>query len=109
MKLRKQFFIVNICIIFFLLLCSFSKNHISSVSGYVHVYGNEPFTYIGIKTTDNKEYKISADEKTKEELWKSQGKLIEIIGYIEKEKNEKIKIDTLKDGSIEVIEWKYVK
>ena len=38
------------------IFCSYSKNNNKTVRGFVHVYGNEPFTYIGIETDDNKQY-----------------------------------------------------
>ena len=87
-----------------LLFSSFSRNNIKSVKGYIHVYGNDPFTYIGIKTEDKKEYAIDADKETTDQLRASQGKKIEITGRIIKsEKNEP---GMLKEGKIEVIEWK---
>ncbi len=91
-----------------LIFCSYSKNKISKVKGLIHVYGNEPFTYIGIETQDNKEYAISADKKLIEELWATQGKYIEISGYIVKSETIK-EPGMLKDGKIEVLDWKYVK
>ena len=87
-----------------LLFTSFSKNNITTVKGYIHVYGNEPFTYIGIKTEDNKEYAIDADKETTDQLRASQGKQIEITGRIIKSENNEAGM--LKDGKIEVIEWK---
>ena len=92
-----------------ILLTSFSKNKIKTVKGYVHVYGNEPFTFIGLQTNDDKEYAISADEEIKTELWKSQGNLIEITGYIVQKEEDQPPLGMLKDGKIEVTEWKFVK
>lgn len=103
----------NKVIIIFLLLsgmlfCSFSKNTTKTVKGFVHVYGNEPFTYLGIETEDNKRYAISASEEEISKLWKTQGNKIEITGIIiSPEENIKAP-DMLKDGKIEVSEWKVV-
>ncbi len=104
----------NKVIIIFLLLsgmlfCSFSKNTTKTVKGFVHVYGNEPFTYIGIETEDDKNYAISASEEEISKLWKTQGNLIEIEGYIIKPESEGRLPGMLKDGKIEVVEWKFVK
>ena len=104
----------NKVIIIFLLLsgmlfCSFSKNTTKTVKGFINVYGNEPFTYIGIETEDDKKYAISASEEEISELWKTQGNLIEIEGYIIKPESEGRQPGMLKDGKIEVVEWKFVK
>ena len=103
-QIRKILLIISLSIIF----CSFTKNKIKTTTGYIHVYGNEPFTYIGIETTDEKEYTISADKKLIEELWATQGKYIEISGYIVKAETIR-EPGMLKDGKIEVLDWKYVK
>lgn len=104
----------NKVIIIFLLLsgmlfCSFSKNTTKTVKGFINVYGNEPFTYIGIETEDDKKYTISASEEEISKLWKTQGSLIEIEGYIIKPESEGRQPGMLKDGKIEVLEWKFVK
>ena len=104
-KNRKIAIILGI-ILCCLLFSSFSKNNIRTVKGYVHVYGNDPFSYIGIKTEDKKEYAIDADKNTISELWASQGTQIKITGRIIKsEKNEP---GMLKNGKIEVLEWKII-
>jgi len=84
-----------------------AKAKIDSVTGYINVYGNEPFTFIGIVTDDGKEYTISADDSILKELQKTQGKKIEIKGTIEK--SEKPGFNQLKNGRIILLEWKYVK
>ena len=109
MKNAKSTILIIPVLILCFFLSSFSKNHIKKVEGYVRVYGNEPFTYIGIKTSDKKEYAISADEERIAELWQSQGNLIEITGYIVQKEKDQPPVGFLKDGKIEVTEWKYVK
>ena len=104
-QIRKILLILLFCLIF----CSYSKNKVSKVRGLIHVYGNEPFTYIGIETQDNKEYAISAADEVTAELWKTQGSLIEIEGYIVKPETTAKQPGMLKDGKIEVTDWKYVK
>ena len=92
-----------------ILLCSYSRNSIKTVKGYITVYGNEPFTYIGIKTQNNKELKIVAADEEEKELRNSQGKLIEITGIVIKPEKGKIEFESCKDGKIEVLEWTIVK
>lgn len=92
-----------------IIFCSYSKNNNKTVRGFVHVYGNEPFTYIGIETDDNKQYAISADDEEIAKLWQSQGNKIEITGIITGKKGQGPERGMLQDGKIQVIEWKYVK
>ncbi len=109
MRKDKKIFLILIIMFSSLIFCSYSKNKITKVKGTIQVYGNNPFTYIGIVTTDNKEYAISAEEKVNSELWKTQGRMIEITGYIIKPESDSKSHGLLKDGKIEVTEWKYVK
>ncbi len=90
-------------------LSSFSKNNIKTVRGYIHVYGNEPFTFIGIQTQDKKEYTIIAADEVCKELQDSQGKLLEITGIITSPKDNSFELNMLKNGKIELIEWGFVK
>ncbi len=92
----------------YLLFCSFSKNNNKTVKGYIHVYGNEPFTYIGIETEEHKKYAISASDEDTKKLRSSQGNLVEITGIIVPSTGER-RPDMLEDGKIEVAAWKIVK
>ena len=105
-------------LIFFLMLCSmglcfaYSKpnkaaSNSNTVTGYIKVYGNEPFTFIGLETENDKQYTLKASDQVLEELRKAQGKKIEINGTIEK--SEKASMNELKDGNLIVLEWKVVK
>ncbi len=107
-SLKKIIYMLSILCIS-MILCSYSKNNQKSVKGYIHVYGNEPFTYIGIKTADNKEYSIVAEEKTYKELKASQGNEVELSGIFIPPEKDRLEPGMLKDGKIEVTEWKYVK
>lgn len=108
MKKKNRLFLILLVLICSNLFCSYSKNKYVKVTGYIHVYGNEPFTYLGIKTIDNKEYEISANEEQTSMLWKTQGTKIEITGII-LPKKETREFNMLKDGKIEVAEWKEIK
>lgn len=109
MKKRTNRFLVILAVLGGLLFCSYSKNNNKTVKGYIHVYGNEPFTYIGIETIDNKKYAISATEEEIAKLWKTQGSLVEIEGIIIPKEGDAKELNMLKDGKIEVSGWKLVK
>ena len=105
-------------LLFLLLLCSFgicfafskpdkAKDNSTTVTGYIKVYGNEPFTFIGLETENEEQYTIKASDEILIELRKAQGRKIEIKGEIEK--SEKFSLNELKDGNLIVIEWKIVK
>lgn len=104
-------------IIFSLLLTAFlcfayskpakSEKNMDTLTGMINVYGNEPFTFIGIDTDDEKKYTIKADEETIKALRKTQGHKIEIKGTIDKD--EKSNFNRLKDGYFIVVEWKEIK
>ena len=95
-----------IIILFLIILCSFSKNKLRTIQGYIHVYGNDPFTFIGLKTEDNKEYAIAADDEIISELWKTQGNKVELKGFIVPAKEDFKEPGMLKDGKIELAEWR---
>ena len=107
-RINKIIFIFSILSIS-MILCSYSKNNQKTVKGYIRVYGNEPFTYIGIKTKENKEYSIAAEEKIYKELKSTQGKEVELSGIIILPEKDGLEPGMLKDGKIEVTEWKFVK
>lgn len=109
MKKLNYILIIFLIMICGLLFCSYSKNNNKTVRGFIHVYGNDPFTYIGIETEDNKKYTISAEDEIISELRKTQGSKIEITGIINSKKTDKSEPGTLEDGKIQVTEWKYVK
>ena len=103
--MKKKFFSIFLILSIFL-LTSFSRNNIKTVQGYVHVYGNDPFAYLGIITDDEKEYAIIAGEEEILKLWKTQGNRVELKGIITKPKKDYIEPEMLKDGKIEISEWK---
>lgn len=87
------------------------KNAEMTLTGLVKVYGNEPVTFLGLKTDDGRELKIQADQNTLSELQNNQGYKIEITGIVEKpakikSQDQAISLDSLKDGKIIVAKWK---
>lgn len=109
MNLIKKITFVMIILSLSLLFISFSKNKNVTIKGYIHSYGNEPLTFLGIETQDGKEYGIKADSETIIELKSMGGKLLKFEGIvIENEKNN-FELQSLKDGIFEVFDWKPVK
>lgn len=106
-KIKKLVIIFSLVFIIFS-LCSFQKNNIITVKGIISVYGNEPFTFIGLRTKDKKEFTIYADENVEKELRQVQGQNIEITGLYIKSDPDKVELNMLKDGKIELTEWKFV-
>ena len=102
----KKIFLPFFLLLSIFLLSSFSRNNIKTVRGYVQVYGNDPFAYLGIITNDEKEYAIIAGEEEISKLWKTQGSKVELKGIITKPKKNILEPDMLKDGKIEVAEWR---
>lgn len=96
------------------ILSAYSKpiqNTEMTLTGLVKVYGNEPVTFLGLKTDDGREFKIQADQNTLSELQNNQGYKIEITGIVEKpakikSQDQAISLDSLKDGKIIVAKWK---
>lgn len=87
------------------------QNTEMTLTGLVKVYGNEPVTFLGLKTDDGREFKIQADQNTLSELQNNQGYKIEITGIVEKpaktkSQDQAISLDSLKDGKIIVAKWK---
>jgi hypothetical protein len=69
------------------LFCSFSPSK-SDIDGYPTVYGNEPFTFLGIMTVPKKEgdpvryYRIICSEEEEKALRELQGTVVHIRGKI---------------------------
>lgn len=83
-------------------LFGYSKNKTTTIKGYVKTYGNEPFTYLGIETSDGKLYGLKADEDLLLELTEMKGFEIELEGIIIKKNKENLNPKQLKDGVFEV-------
>ncbi len=110
----KKLFLTLFLIFTSVLLFAYSKpvkDKVISVSGLINVYGNEPFTFIGIKTSSGEEYSLSASEEVLNQLRKSQGKRIEITGSVKQaDKNQEkpvVEFNSLKNGTLTVLNWQY--
>ena len=107
---KKRYAFVFVCLA--ILLCSFSPPQ-SDIEGYPTVYGNEPFTFIGIETVPKKEsenpkyYRIVCTDEVEKALRDMQGYVVHIRGRIisgEKAFNE-YGPDILDDGVIVLSSW----
>lgn len=78
-----------------------------SVTGLIHSYGNEPFTWLGIETEDGKAYALRVDKKTDEKLRQLFGVPILIEGNLELP--VQYGYEQLKDGAIHVKKIKIVR
>ena len=113
--------IILISLLFSAFLCfAFSKPKIEEddsilVEGLVRVYGNEPFTFIGIVCDSGEEYSLIGDANVISELRNTQGKKIQVKGYqdeVKKTSDDDVPVflfETLKNGKLNVIDWKFVK
>ena len=85
-----------------------------TVKGMIRVYGNEPFTFIGIVCDSGEQYSLKGDIEVLKALRNIQGKKVQIKGLLETlEKTDEEKAvllvpNTLKNGNLNVIEWKLV-
>lgn len=78
-----------------------------SASGYVRSYGNMPFVFPGLETSDGKNYLLECDSSLKKKLLESTGKRICVYGELEDSPAEK-KFFLLKDGTIFVTDFDFV-
>lgn len=94
--------------LFFCQLCfSFGGKAPASVAGHIKFYGNAPFEFPGIETVDGNLYAVQTDENSGislKEIEKTQGKMIELTGRIEKK--EKLSVFSLRDGIFIANEYK---
>lgn len=91
---------IFLMLLFICMLSSFSlPSKKTSIRGYIKVYGNEPFAYLGIETTDGKQYKLEYSEQ--KELYPLQGQLVIFEGIIKKSYSlkKKLELNSLKDGT----------
>ena len=77
MKFSKTILILPLVLLMISLgaCCNCGKNldETNTVKGFITVIGNEPFTWLAIRTDDNKTYILQVSKELKDELWKKQG------------------------------------
>jgi hypothetical protein len=110
--MRKSFFAVFAVCAAAVLFCSFARRPSDTVTGYVHMYGNMPFSFPGFETEGGNRYTLVLDEKksgtlTLKELQSLQGKRVELSGVIHTgSKADKAGINRLKDGEFVVYSYR---
>ncbi|MBN1399048.1 MAG: hypothetical protein JXA06_13525 [Bacteroidetes bacterium] len=66
-----------------------------TLSGIIYVTGNEPFTQLAIRVSGDASYIVEADSSIKAQLWKLQGRCVNLIGT-KKQGLKKININVKK-------------
>ena len=102
----KYFFLLFLIIGIF---SSFKINKNIYITGYVTSYGNDPVTYLGIKTPDQKEIGIIANDEIINDLKKMGGTLIEFEGQYADDNEIPAHLKLFKDGVFIVSSWKVEK
>ena len=102
----KYFFLLFLIIGIF---SSFKINKNIYITGYVTSYGNDPVTYLGIKTPDQKEIGIIANDEIINDLKKMGGTLIEFEGQYADDNEIPAHLKLFKDGVFIVSSWKVAK
>jgi hypothetical protein len=83
-------------------LFAMAKNQ--SITGYVKVYGNEPHTYLGLKTEDGTVFTLKADKEVLSEIQNQQGVLLQLNGKVTENKTPLF----MGKYQFEVAEWSVV-
>ncbi|HAH63775.1 MAG TPA: hypothetical protein DCL73_16940 [Treponema sp.] len=113
MKMKLFFAVCAVCTAA-LLFSSFARRPANTISGYVHMYGNAPFSFPGFETDNGKRYTLVLDEKksgtlTLEELESLQGQRVELHGAVRTESGAvEAGINRLKDGEFVVYSYKVI-
>jgi hypothetical protein len=92
--MKKNILIVFLLAIFSSTVFSMSKNSVT-VEGYISTYGNMPFTYLGITTSDDELYIIEASEKIMDKIENLKGTYIKLTGTVRIDENTSTKILTV--------------
>lgn len=59
--------------------CGKSINEERTLSGYISVMGNEPFTKLALNMDDNKVFILECSDELKKELWGRQGSYYSVM------------------------------
>ena len=76
--MNKPLFILLSIMIVVLIGCAGNNKTNNKLIGILYVSGNEPFTHLSLHSNDDKYYKIECSDSLTIELWKLQGKTIEL-------------------------------
>lgn len=58
--------------------CTGSTTKSNIIEGTVFISGNEPFTYLALKTQDDKYFKLNCEDELQKELWSMQGQVVKL-------------------------------
>ena len=119
----KKIITVISCMICFSILSAAGKNkntinsievendYSIKVSGVVKMYGNMPFSYPGIETSDGKKYSIvSGNPKLLKKIRDCAGREIAVSGIVNRPVSDDVKgFQMLKDGYLYVEDYEVVK
>lgn len=99
-----------VIILFFTLIlgiigCAGSCNTTNKLRGTLYVAGNEPFTYLALDSNDGTIYKIECADSLKKDLWKLQGKTVNLY-YDEIKKYDRLNIAVVNRYSVKDLENK---
>lgn len=89
-----------------------NKKDLIQMEGLIQMYGNEPFSYPGLKTTENKYFSLlSENKKINDKILKNSGHKVLVWGEYESEVSDKSKLgfQKLKDGFFVVKKIKVIK
>lgn len=84
-----------------------NEKHYDSYTGYIKMYGNEPFSYPCLVLDDGKVINLSIDKKMKDSIIDSQGKKIRINGYYNLKSDVNVNDKKIR-GSLTVESFEYV-
>lgn len=94
--------------LFFTSMSRNKENDLATVTGTIRYQGNAPFEYPCIRTSDNKIYTISADQKTIDKIRKNSTAVFEFKGNIIPNEKGKLSYNGSKDGYFEVESFKII-
>lgn len=85
--------------------CAGNCNTNNKLSGTIYISGNEPFTFLAIATDDQNRtvYRIECSDLLKNDLWKLQGKTVE-LNYDKIKEFEKLNIAVITGYSVKDLE-----
>ncbi len=105
--MKKSAFITFAVTVILCFICASFSAAPKKFKGTIQFYGNSPFEYPGLETKNGRKYALEIPEEvniSKKELLSHSGELIEISGYLDKDKKEGL--NSLPNGTIIVTDYK---